>query len=496
MLIGSISLWIWREKSSVSGGIICASFGIVSLFGFLQFGPLLGVGLTLFAWMLCVTIFFNRTLWSVALAIIVFVFVGILEQQGLTPGWAIQPSAFDWFRMSLTTIAILCSGAWIFHITQTSLMQALENESLAEAKRIEIERDIAKVQRLESLGRLASGVAHDFNNSLAILMAGMDALRVEENDEERGRLLSNMEQAIQGGMATTRRLLSVSKQGVEPALPTNPQQSLSPLFESLKLLFPENIIIRTSLESTGHVAMPSGDLDQAVLNLCLNSRDAMPGGGEILISSKTDDDRILISVRDDGIGMDAPTAKQAMGMAFTTKSKGSGIGLALVKQTVEKFQGTLAVDSELGSGTTVTISLPSIEIAGQVPVRQAEVNKQPISRERKQVLLLEDEDMLRDMFISVLTSNGYEVQGAATIAEAMEALKSRSFDILVSDAGLPDGDPSTVIKKFRATEEKPVIICSGHVDSGELIRGLTQKEFKFLQKPFPMVNLTDLLDQA
>ncbi len=328
MLISSIGLWIWRrEKSRVSGGIICASFGMVCLLAFLQFGPLLDIGLMWFAWMWCVTIFYNRALWSVVLAGIAFVFVGALEQQGLTPGWAIQPSAFDWLRMLVTTIAVLGSGAWSFHIMQTSLVQALENESLAEAKRREFERELAKAQRLESLGRLASGVAHDFNNALAILMAGMDALRVEENEAERGRLLSNMEQAVKGGVATTRQLLSISKQGVEPALPTNPQQSLSPLLESLKLLFPENISIRSSLENSGHVAMPSGDLDQVVLNLCLNSRDAMPNGGELMISSGNEGDRILISVRDTGIGMDAATIKQATHRLFTTKGSGNGLGL-------------------------------------------------------------------------------------------------------------------------------------------------------------------------
>lgn len=498
MLVASILLWTSdRNDTHSMGRVICASFGIVSLCGLAQFGPTIGVGMMCFSWLLAVQLFFNRVFLPVILAGIAFVSVAVLEMLGLTPIWIFDPSGIDWLRMWLVVVTIMGGGAWCFHQIQLSLSVALENEARAQEERLEIGRELGKAQRLESMGRLAAGVAHDFNNSLAILVTATDAIRSATNDEEREGFLRNIEHTIEGAVATSRQLLSVSKQGVDPGLPTSPKESLLPLIEALKRLLPENITINSSLECKGYIAIPSGELDQIVLNLCLNSRDAMIEGGELFIGCRNSGGRAIVEIKDTGEGMDSATRDKSLEPHFTTKGNGSGLGLSMVNRTVGKYQGSIAIDSDPNEGTTVTISFPCIEpeppISNSVKQVPSRAEKTKPSRKTR-ILLLEDEQMLRELYQTILASKGYEVCCAATVAQALDVLKQQSFDIMISDAGLPDGDPSVAINLFRKTGVEPVIVCSGHVESKELINNLSHNEYHFLQKPFSVNKLIELLE--
>jgi signal transduction histidine kinase len=212
MLASTALLWTMdKENTSALGKVICISFGFNSVVGFIMFGPTTGTGIMWTAWILCMGTFLNRFFLPTVLIGIVFLLGAAFEELQLTPPRMLQSTMVDWLRMLMASSIILGSAAWTASQMQSALFTASEKEAIAQRHRSELETELNKAQRLESLGRLASGVAHDFNNSLAILAVSVDALKYATAEQEKAKILNNIESAIAGGAATTRQLLSMSR---------------------------------------------------------------------------------------------------------------------------------------------------------------------------------------------------------------------------------------------------------------------------------------------
>jgi signal transduction histidine kinase/CheY-like chemotaxis protein len=385
------------------------------------------------------------------------------------------------------------------------LRSTLDERELMHAELHDQERQLRQSNRLEAVGTLAGGVAHDVNNVLQAIN-GFSALALSAVLPQQERLRADIEQ-IQ--LATTRaagltsRLLAFSRrQKLEPAsidlpkLVANLIAMLSPLVgERIELVLEANA-------STRPVFADPGQLEQIVTNLVVNARDSMPDGGQITIdiSNVQEPDHeaappvgagrhVLLAVTDTGTGMDAETIAQAFDPFFTTKgqSQGTGLGLATVYGIVTQSAGSIRVTSELGHGTTVAIYLPVATVAAHeatVSPSERPTRSKPRS---ETILLVEDDDVIRKLLREILRNNGYRVITASEGAEALThaAGSTDAIDLLVTDMVMPGIGGRELSETLRRTNASlKTIYISGYTQDEQLYRQAETGELDFLQKPF------------
>jgi two-component system cell cycle sensor histidine kinase/response regulator CckA len=234
------------------------------------------------------------------------------------------------------------------------------------------------------------------------------------------------------------------------------------------------------------VAADLAQLKQVVINLALNARDAMPGGGTLTIETTVSGENVVLRVRDDGIGMDATTRSRAVEPFFTTKpeGEGTGLGLSLVYGVVDGLGGRLSIESALGLGTIVEIALPA---ADALPDEPDEVDAGPAAvLNAERVLVVEDRDVVRDLARDVLEASGFEVVAVPGGREALEAVKAgEPFDLLLTDVVMPEMSGPELAVKLRAQHPHlPVLYMSGYTDDVLSAHELSQDSTAFLRKPF------------
>jgi len=355
--------------------------------------------------------------------------------------------------------------------------------------------------RLEAVGRLAGGVAHDFNNLVMIIKGYSDMLLDSASPESRGHL-EEIKRAGDRASGLTRQLLAFSrKQVLEPQV-LDPNQTVRNMVKMLRVLIGEDIELVTNLsDQIGRVQADPGQLEQVVMNLAVNARDAMPGGGKLIIETQPAQldeayaaansdakagDYVLIAVTDNGSGMSKETMAQIFEPFFTTKEqgKGTGLGLATVYGIVKQSRGHISVYSELGLGTTFKVYLPALASAASISAAQ----KTPIAiKGNGTVLLVEDEPALRLLAAAALKKLGYVVLEAANGVEALAAAESclATIDIVVADVVMPHmGGPELVAKLRAKRGTLPVIFMSGYTEAAALEHVKLGADAALLNKPF------------
>jgi signal transduction histidine kinase/CheY-like chemotaxis protein len=384
------------------------------------------------------------------------------------------------------------------------LRSKLDERELMHAELHDQERQLLQSNRLEAVGTLAGGVAHDVNNVLQAIN-GFSDLALSAVMPEQQRLRADIEQ-IQ--LATTRaagltsRLLAFSRrQKLEPA-PIDLPELVGNLIAMLSPLVGERVeLVLDADASTCPVFADPGQMEQIVTNLVVNARDSMPKGGQITIGisnvEQPADDasppvpaggHVLLAVTDTGTGMDPETIAQAFDPFFTTKgqSEGTGLGLATVYGIVTQSAGSIRVSSELGRGTTVAIYLPRATAAAYEPaVSENEPTRSSPGSET--ILLVEDDDVIRKLLRELLRSNGYRV---ITASEGTEALAHAAaypdrIDLLVTDMVMPGiGGRELSDTLQRSNLSLKTIYISGYTQDEQLYRQAEAGELDFLQKPF------------
>jgi PAS domain S-box-containing protein len=375
----------------------------------------------------------------------------------------------------------------------------------------QLEEQLRQSQKLEAIGRLAGGVAHDFNNMLTAI-GGYTALALE-HAQDGSALHGDLEEirkATDRAALLTRQLLAFSrKQVLMPEL-LNLNGVVLELETMLRPLIGEDVSLATALDpALGPIEADPGQLHQVVMNLVVNARDAMPGGGDISIETANadvgdNDDGmepgryVTLTVRDSGDGIDDETLKQIFEPFFTTKEsgKGTGLGLATVYGIVKQSGGYVAVESEIGVGSAFTIYLRradgTVHHAEPAPLPIPAAAPAPVAPAATRVLVVEDEDVIRSLVDQVLRSEGYEVVLAADGAEAMELADRTRVDVLLTDLTMPGIGGHELAARLRADRpELKVMFMSGFADGAEFSAAALPPGTAFLEKPFTFTLLTE-----
>lgn len=451
-------------------------------------GPIYSVGILTLAWVAWVVFFHNQLLLPLIMAVVYFASVAIAESLSLTPAWPFgDVTVQQWLGMLIVPFFPMAGGAYLLQQMIFGLIRSLVRESAARKRELDIQRekeliDRALMQRyrLESLGRLASGVAHDFNNILTVLMSCLEVLRVVNDKPTREGVLNDMEAAVRSAEATSRQLLTLSSNNGSASDPADPRTSLRSLIANLKRLFPENIVVEEYVRGTPRVAVQTGEFEQMILNLCINARDSMMDGGLLTINcfEQPGEDLVIVEIADTGSGMSEEILAKAIDPFFTTKveREGTGLGLSQVYGALQNVGGDIEIQSTPGIGTRVRLLLPVAEpVQVAVTARVEDVS----GGQDKKILLLDDDQLVANTMSRALASAGYDVTSAISVSEAMGRLSEQSFQILITDRGLPDGDPNRVVEKFKEMSDGPVLLISGYETDDPL-----DERVSFLQKPF------------
>jgi two-component system cell cycle sensor histidine kinase/response regulator CckA len=376
-----------------------------------------------------------------------------------------------------------------------------------------LEERLRQSQKMEAVGRLAGGVAHDFNNLLTVIQGYTDLLRESLPSGGRDGNAEAVEQirvASDRAASLTRQLLAFSRQQVLQPKVLNLNTVVANLAPMLQRMIGEDIAFETSLDPRlPSVLADPGQLEQVIMNLVVNARDAMPQGGKLQIetrgveasageSSRHPAPRpgpyVVLTVRDTGVGMTPEVQARIFEPFFTTKEvgKGTGLGLATVHGIILQSGGFVRLESEPGRGTTFRIYLPSIEdrVAPARSSADSAAHRSLVSS--RTILLIEDEKQVQKLLASVLAAHGYTVLTASDGLEALEAARTHDgpIHLLLSDVVMPGaGGPRVVseIQGFRP--EAQAIFMSGYADDSIVRHGLTESGAHFLQKPFTPVAL-------
>jgi PAS domain S-box-containing protein len=374
----------------------------------------------------------------------------------------------------------------------------------AEAARARLESQLLQSQKLESIGRLAGGVAHDFNNHLTVINGYCDLVlsHLAPDDPNRQSVI-DVRRAGERAATLTRQLLAFGRKQLLSPSPVSLNQIVSSMETMLRRLMPENIDVTTALApGLGAAMADTGQVEQVLMNLVVNARDAMPNGGTIRIETANVDlesatgerDRVIgpgayvtLAVTDTGVGMDEDTCALIFEPFFTTKEvgKGTGLGLAMVYGIVKQSGGAIAVHSEPGEGSAFTVYFPRVNAqAGQVsstPVVERSRSGQGT------ILLVEDQASVRGLIKRVLLSSGYHVIEARRGPQALALPDSqvRSIDLLITDVVMPGMSGSELATRLGARRQGlRVLFISGYAPSAIVQQGILEPGVAFLQKPF------------
>ncbi|MER3430389.1 MAG: hypothetical protein C4324_04970 [Blastocatellia bacterium] len=371
------------------------------------------------------------------------------------------------------------------------------------------EEQLRQAQKLESIGLLAGGVAHDFNNMLTAINGYSDLLlrKLPADDPLRAHV-EEIRKAGERSAELTRQLLAFSRRQIMRPQIIDLNAAVADSARMLRRLIGENIALLTDLApSLPKIEIDPGQLVQVLVNLVVNARDAMPDGGTIIIETRVEtiDEKytsrhvgiqpgryIVLSVTDNGIGMDARTRERIFEPFFTTKGvgRGTGLGLSTVYGIVKQSGGSIWVYSEPNSGSTFKIFLPTLNV--ESIHRSGEPNQAQLPLGSERILLVEDEDSVRMLGKEILTACGYDVIDAADGAQALQlALNAENpIDLVITDVVMPQmGGRELVERLLAANPQIRVLFTSGYTDDAILRNGIVDKCADFLQKPFTFEKL-------
>ena len=357
------------------------------------------------------------------------------------------------------------------------------------------EEQLRQAQKMEAIGRLAGGVAHDFNNLLCVIMSYCDLI----SGEVEGAVRADLEEIAQAGRRAselTRQLLAFSRQQVLQPRLVDLGEVVDGLEKMLRRLLGEDIelsIMRDPEPCTIYV--DPGQIEQVVMNLAVNARDAMPEGGELTIRSGRIGSQMMLSVRDNGCGMDAATQARVFEPFFTTKEagKGTGLGLSTVFGIVQQSGGTIAISSQPRAGATFTILLPPVDPAIALPVAALPSIESDQTRGTETILLVEDETEVRVVATRILRRSGYTVLEASGAGDALLQweLHGKEVDLLLTDVVMPKMTGRQLADRLHALRpEVPVLYMSGYTDDAMLRQRAHGSELALLPKPFSPEALT------
>ncbi len=437
------------------------------------------------------------------------IFLGVVAVQALRQNAAARREAdSESERAEVLELAVRERTQELWEANQALKAEAAEREA-AEAQ-------LRQVQKMEAVGQLTGGIAHDFNNMLAVVVGGID-LGLRRLNGPRREVMMHLQNAMEGATraaALTRRLLSFARS--EPLLPerVDAKELISGMSDLLDRTLGERVRVEVELApDTWPNYVDPHQLENAILNLAVNARDAMDGAGLLKISTENvrlganqvgdvrAGDYVKVSVTDTGCGMTAEVIEHAFEPFFTTKpvGKGTGLGLSQIFGFAHQSDGEVGIDSMLGKGTTVSLYLPRTDAAAAA----ATVRLHPASQRNEadvhvagaQILLVEDDPRVRTATVGALEDLDYDPVSCSSGAEAIELFKSRAFDLVISDVIMPEMTGPELIRHLKETHDREfaVLFVTGYVGDGE---GDDLRTHELLRKPFTVGALASAVAAA
>ncbi len=428
---------------------------------------------------------------------------------------------FQMLHKSGHWVDILSRASAIFDASGTPVRVVGTHVDITEQKRAEKERlrlkdQLTQAQKMESVGRLAGGVAHDFNNMLGVIL-GRTEMLMEETDPTSPLFaaLREIRKAAERSADLTRQLLAFArKQTIAPRL-LDLNETVEGMLKLLRRLIGEDIDLAwLPSRSPGLVNMDPSQIDQILANLCVNARDAIAGVGKIIIETgcvvidkaycdthpdAAPGEYVMLAVSDDGSGIDKQTMGQLFEPFFTTKDlgKGTGLGLATIYGIVKQNQGLVDVHSEHGQGTTFKIYLPKFQ--GEMSQEGEEENEVMVSRGHETILLVEDELIVLEMTHRLLQRLGYTVLIATNPREAIDLAKTHSgkINLLLTDVVMPEMNGRDLAKQLTSlSPDLKAVFMSGYTADVIAHHGVLDNDIIFIEKPFQKKALAAKIREA
>ncbi|MFO0750481.1 MAG: response regulator [Myxococcota bacterium] len=392
------------------------------------------------------------------------------------------------------------------------LQHELEERARAEGEHLRLEQQLQRAQKLEAIGQLAGGIAHDFNNLLTAILGNAELLRLHKGDigevrEELDEILS----AGRRGADLVRQLLSFARKGAGQPMPVDVNELVNEAVSLLRRGTTPNMFVFTELANEPLIIEADPAMvENALLNLGINARDAMPEGGHLTFTTRRVDTPanavpgdgaapqsgpgtwVEIIVKDTGVGMTDEVKSHLFEPFFTTKppGKGTGLGLASVYGTMQTHGGVIGVQSEVGRGTAFTLHLPLSE---EEPLAAIDVDPSAVPRRPGHILLVDDDDSVRMVAKRMLTELGCTVSTAVDGLEAVEFFTThrRDIDLVILDMQMPNLDGRGTFRELRKIDPRVrVLLVSGYAAKEEAERCLAEGALDFLPKPFKLEDLS------
>lgn len=534
-VVATALLWRLRLSYRIRAWAYVAALMVMAAISFMSIGPVAGpTGLGIMA-VLASAVLLGQRAWLLSAFILTAVLLGlgasfssgfISETRGLTN--VADPKL--WVR---TAVAFACvstaMSVLVLHVvrqleryleesnrTVAALRAEEERRQRTEGKLERTESALAEAQKLELVGQVAGGVAHDLNNALVILHGWVDIFDLARASDERigpetasslEEGVSAMRSALEQAHGVTRQLLTLGRRDVASPEPVEIERSLSRLKASLRRILPEDVEFVVRCEQPPVVFIDHVQFHQVVLNLVLNARDAVGADGRIEITatgvsgaSVPDHDRmpsrgrwLHLRVADNGPGVPEAMRERVLDPFFTTKAgAGTGLGLATANAIIGHAGGLLRVDPNATAGATIDVFLPECSrgLSRGVATHDSPAAPKP----RGTVLVVEDEPRVLEVMSRALRGGGFSVIEANGTKEGLERIRRTAADLslLCTDAIMPGPSVGQLIDAFRAAHpDAPVLVCSGHVEEEITRRRIYDGDYAFLAKPFSGSDLVD-----
>ena len=388
------------------------------------------------------------------------------------------------------------------------LAQANDRLTAEIAEREKAEARLVQAQKMEAVGQLTGGLAHDFNNLLTAVVGSLDLLLRRTDDEKLRRLAGNALQAAERGAQLTAQLLAFSRrQRLQPSA-VNPNDIVTGMGDMLARTIGPHVRVETQLDPClWHALADRTQMEVMILNLAINARDAMASGGRLTIATRNvekvpkslssdlrEGEYVAVSVSDTGTGMSQEVQARAFEPFFTTKEqgRGTGLGLSQLYGFAKQSGGTARIQSAAGEGTTVTIYLPRTDAE---PLRRAAPAMTEQKREQLKVLLVDDDDAVREVCAAMLEDIGCEVTATASGTEAIDVLANASFGLLLTDVAMPGMSGVELAGEVRNRwPDMPILFASGYADLQ--VFGEQLSEEIVLKKPYRLAELAARLESV
>ncbi|NVM21715.1 MAG: PAS domain S-box protein [Desulfobacterales bacterium] len=388
----------------------------------------------------------------------------------------------------------------------------INDRKTARAKRRKLEAQLQQVQKLEAMGTLAGGIAHDFNNLLMTVHSNVSLMLYDiDSMHPHYEALKDIEKQVRSGAKLTGQLLGYARKGRYDPKPVDLNSLVQGVAETFGRTRKDITVHQQLAEDLFAIEADHGQIEQVLLNLCVNAADAMPGGGDLMLQTMNvahedmkgrlyhpkPGNYVLLTVTDTGTGMDKETQQRVFDPFFTTKQmgQGTGIGLASVYGIIDVHGGHIDVDSEKGRGTTFSIYLPATETSVDKTIKAAE----QIVKGTGTILLVDDEEMVLKAGIKLLKKLGYTVLGAGGGNEALEIYKAKkdNIDLVILDMVMPNtGGGETYDRMKNVHPNVKVLLSSGYSIDGQAQEILQRGCDGFIQKPFSIAELSEKIREV